>query len=279
MATTTNYSWTTPDDTDLVKDGAAAIRSLGSAIDSTVFTNAGAAIAKTIIDAKGDLISATAADTPARLASSGVNGEVLTIDTSTSTGLKWAAPGASAPNLTATGQSVWLRNAYQVGEFSGNIVFDEGRTFYVPVYLPSCTLDRIAIRTRGTASSGNTTRLGIYNNGSDNRPSTVLLDAGTVNPASTNTNYEITINQTITSGFYWLAVNRQVTASSGSAFVCYDGATGNDYLPFLGTQSINASNIGGWYENGVTGAFATAGSLTLISNAATLCPFIWVRIS
>jgi hypothetical protein len=38
MATTTNYSWTTPNDTDLVKDGAAAIRTLGSAIDSTVFT-------------------------------------------------------------------------------------------------------------------------------------------------------------------------------------------------------------------------------------------------
>ena len=37
MATTTNYGWTTPDDTALVKDGAAAIRSLGSAIDTTVF--------------------------------------------------------------------------------------------------------------------------------------------------------------------------------------------------------------------------------------------------
>jgi hypothetical protein len=35
MATTTNYGWETPDDTDLVKDGAAAIRSLGSSIDST----------------------------------------------------------------------------------------------------------------------------------------------------------------------------------------------------------------------------------------------------
>jgi hypothetical protein len=35
MATTTNYSWTTPDDTALVKDGAAAIRSLGTAIDTT----------------------------------------------------------------------------------------------------------------------------------------------------------------------------------------------------------------------------------------------------
>jgi hypothetical protein len=35
MATTTNYGWTTPDDTALVKDGAAAIRSLGSSIDTT----------------------------------------------------------------------------------------------------------------------------------------------------------------------------------------------------------------------------------------------------
>jgi hypothetical protein len=35
MANTTNYSWETPDDTDLVKDGAAAIRTLGSSIDTT----------------------------------------------------------------------------------------------------------------------------------------------------------------------------------------------------------------------------------------------------
>ena len=35
MATTTNYGWTTPDDTALVKDGASAIRSLGTAIDSS----------------------------------------------------------------------------------------------------------------------------------------------------------------------------------------------------------------------------------------------------
>jgi hypothetical protein len=35
MATTTNYGWTTPNDTDLVKDGAAAIRTLGSSVDTT----------------------------------------------------------------------------------------------------------------------------------------------------------------------------------------------------------------------------------------------------
>jgi hypothetical protein len=37
MATTTNYGWEIPDDTDLVKDGAAAIRELGQDIDTTLF--------------------------------------------------------------------------------------------------------------------------------------------------------------------------------------------------------------------------------------------------
>lgn len=36
MATTTNFGWTTPDDTDLVKNGASAIRSLGSSVDSAL---------------------------------------------------------------------------------------------------------------------------------------------------------------------------------------------------------------------------------------------------
>jgi hypothetical protein len=94
MATTTNYSWTTPDDTALVKDGAAAIRSLGTAIDTTVFNNASAGIAKTIVDAKGDIIAATAADTVSRLAV-GANATVLTADSTTATGLKWAAAGGA----------------------------------------------------------------------------------------------------------------------------------------------------------------------------------------
>ena len=36
MATTTYFGWQTPDNTDLVKDGASAIRTLGSAIDSSL---------------------------------------------------------------------------------------------------------------------------------------------------------------------------------------------------------------------------------------------------
>lgn len=36
MATSTNYGWTEPDDSDYLKEGAEAMRVLGNAIDTTV---------------------------------------------------------------------------------------------------------------------------------------------------------------------------------------------------------------------------------------------------
>jgi hypothetical protein len=50
----------------------------------------------TAIDAKGDLVPGTGADTFARLAV-GANDTVLTADSSTATGLKWASAGGSTP--------------------------------------------------------------------------------------------------------------------------------------------------------------------------------------
>lgn len=99
MAITPNYSWVTPAPTDLVTDLPADFEIFADAVDATVFSNAGAAIAKTIVDAKGDIIAATAADTVARLAV-GANDTVLTADSSTATGLKWAAGGAPAQAFT-----------------------------------------------------------------------------------------------------------------------------------------------------------------------------------
>ena len=118
MATTTNFGWETPDDTDLVKDGAAAIRTALNGVDTSfadlkggttgqVLSKASGtdldftwvaqddsnAIQNAIVDAKGDLIAATAADTPARLPV-GTNGQVLTADSTAATGLAWATIAA-----------------------------------------------------------------------------------------------------------------------------------------------------------------------------------------
>jgi len=53
------------------------------------------AIQPTIFDAKANLLTATAADTPAIIAV-GANDTILTADSSTATGLKWAAPAAAS---------------------------------------------------------------------------------------------------------------------------------------------------------------------------------------
>jgi len=131
MATTTNYGWTTPDDTALVKDGASAIRTLGSSVDtttkalnpsttlgdieyrsSTANTNTRLGIgssgqvltvaagvpswatpSSSPLTTKGDLFtfSTVAARLPV-----GTNGQVLTCDSAEATGLKFATPSAAS---------------------------------------------------------------------------------------------------------------------------------------------------------------------------------------
>lgn len=55
----------------------------------------------TAIDAKGDLVAGTGADTFSRLAV-GANDTVLTADSTTATGLKWAAPATGGMTLLST---------------------------------------------------------------------------------------------------------------------------------------------------------------------------------
>lgn len=108
MATSPIYNWPEPDNTDLVKNGALAMRTLGDAIDTTM----GTMVAKTIVDAKGDLIAATAADTVSRLAV-GTNGQTLVADSTASTGLKWATPATAASGLTLITRSTFTNVAGQ----------------------------------------------------------------------------------------------------------------------------------------------------------------------
>lgn len=93
MATTTNYGWTTPDDTDLVKDGAAAIRTLGSSADTTVKNLSPGTTA-------GDLDYYTSGTAKARLAI-GTAGQILKVN-SGATAPEWATAAGSAIVLTGS---------------------------------------------------------------------------------------------------------------------------------------------------------------------------------
>lgn len=64
-------------------------------------------IAPTIFTAKGGLITATAANTPVQLTVGASNGMVLTVNSSTATGLEWAAPVVTLTNsVTLTNKTL-----------------------------------------------------------------------------------------------------------------------------------------------------------------------------
>ena len=77
MPTTSNFGWTTPADTDLVKDGAAAIRTLGNGVDAS------------FIDLKG-----------------GTTGQILSKASNTDLDFTWTAGGDITEVQAGTGISV-----------------------------------------------------------------------------------------------------------------------------------------------------------------------------
>lgn len=136
------------------------------------------------------------------------------------------------------------------------------RTNFTLVYVSQTqSFDRIAIRTGGAFSGTASIRLGIYNNDSaTGKPSTVVLDAGTVSATAASTTYQITINQSLASGYYWLACNVQTAATNSQILGSNSGAT----EPFFNTPWVASPGnafFSGYGENSITGAFATAGTL------------------
>ena len=115
MATTTNYSWTTPDDTDLVKDGASAIRTLGSAIDTTTKN----LNPQTTTGAIAYRSSTSNVNTALAI---GTAGQVLTVN-SGATAPEWATPtGVSGPSFRAfrnTSQQSFNANTATKIQFNG----------------------------------------------------------------------------------------------------------------------------------------------------------------
>jgi hypothetical protein len=272
-------------------------------------------IQPTIVDAKGDLIAATGNDSPNRLAV-GANNLVLTADSAEATGLKWAAPdplttkgdlftysttearlgvgandtvltadstaatglkwatpaGGADPRLTPEQTASYLSNkGTSAAVNSGSVTTN--RTYYFPIFVPTGSFDRIAMRTAagGTFVSTGNCRLGLYNaSATTGKPSTVAFDAGTVSVTAGSTTFEITISQSISAGWYYFAINRQ-----GGDYRFEGYSTENNF--FNPVQSnLTTEKLTGYFQDSVTGAYATAGTLSTIDNANI--PILGLRI-
>lgn len=217
MPTTTNYGFTTPADTDLVKDGASAIRTLGNGIDS--------------------MMLAQSLTLPRR------------------TGVIYKPQGNFVQNNT--------------------LVPNTNTTYYIPFVVPKTfTADRLTIRTATSFSGTATVRMGIYNNNATTGlPDTVLLDAGTVSATAASTDYSITISQSLTPGIYWIAGNCQ-SAATTNTYIGFNGSSNvTGTILDLGLQTTTGGSYAGYLQSSVTGAFATAGTLTANTNMLGL----WYR--
>jgi hypothetical protein len=134
------------------------------------------------------------------------------------------------------------------------------------------TVDRIALRTHtsGYSVTGNT-RLGLYNcSSTTGKPTTVVFDAGTVSVAANSTSYEITISQNITAGWYYLAINSQSGTYNFSAY-----SQNASYFNSIGS-TLSGGNLTGYVETGITGAFTTAGTITLTGDRV---PLVGLRVA
>jgi hypothetical protein len=231
-------------------------------------------IQPTLLTTKGDIIVATGNATLVRQGV-GTNGQVLTADSTQADGVIWSTPAGGAAFFPPIISGDYMSLPFGA---TTDVTAVNSRTYYIPIYLPACTLNRIACYTGGSFSGSGVVRLGIYNTDSNNKPSTVLLDAGTVSTNAAGTAFEITINQAITAGFYYLAFNSQTNASTNAFYgVASSDANVNIIWGGRWTGSVDASSAEiAAIQSSVTGAFATASGVAIGAGAS---PIVWVRFA
>jgi hypothetical protein len=142
----------------------------------------------------------------------------------------------------------------------------ENRMTVVPFHVPKTQqFTRIGVEVT-TAAAGSTIRLGIYNIGPTGLPSTLVLDAGTIDSSVLGA-AELTIDVTLVGGLYGLAAVAQggtpaVRTLTGGGGISVGGGS---------LASVTQSNPNtGFYQNNVSGTLPANYTLTDRSLAPTL---------
>lgn len=295
MATTTNFGWETPDDTDLVKDGAAAMRTLGNSIDTsfvdlkggttgqvlskasatdldytwttpqvgditevaagTGISGGGTSGAVTItnsmataIDAKGDLIAGTGADAFSRLAV-GTNDYVLTADSTTSTGLKWAAAPTPTTNfqlINAGGTSLSGSTTVTVSGISGK----NQLLIYVDRASSANAGASISLRFN-TDANPNYSAIGTYFN-------------------STSSNDGEYGGSPLTDDRFYLGYMGNMATNSVSSYTVVNGTNAAGYKSIISHSYANGTSYTRYAHQGVYAGTSAITSISIVSSSGNL---------
>jgi hypothetical protein len=206
-------------------------------------------IQPTIFDAKADLLTATANDTPARLAV-GTNGQVLTADSSTATGLAWATPAASGGMTviatgTLTGGSVTVSSIPQT-YVSLYVVMSAYSTNFDDVCGIRINSDTTANYYQGAyvKNVGGTASTGIPGSFSFIQP-----NMGTSQKNGNNNNIAVFnfYNYADTAAYKSIEVNTRFYANTNAETI---GSTSYVYVATSGITSLTFTSAGSSWNNG-----------------------------
>lgn len=241
MATTTNYAWETPDDTDLVKDGAAAIRTLGSSIDTTTK-------ALNPSTTLGDIeYRSSTANTNTRLGI-GSTGQVLTVAGGVPS---WAAAASTAKSyslLNAGGTALTGSTTVTVSGISGI----EDLLILVNTASSANASAEFLIRFNGDTGT-NYSWLG----GSIEALST--YGAGVVDAVGGMTETSLILGKLPTSASGKIRAGLKVSGCSGSGFKVFQATTGSEFVSGQ-TNQRSSFTTGLWNGSAVTSVSITSTS-------------------
>jgi hypothetical protein len=208
-------------------------------------------IQPTIFDAKANLLTATANDTPAILAV-GANDTILTADSSTATGLKWAAPAGGGANwslLNAGGTALTGATTITISGISGK--------------------DKLMILLSGASSANGSSDVGIRFNADSTNANYQWYGTRITNGSAFS---QTAISTTNGGGdpYFKFAVFSDNAASAAFGFLTLSGGNSSGVKVINGAISANAASgtnqrqdiIGGYYAG-----TSTISSVSLVSSS------------